>query len=91
MKTATTGPARSPADTARSGLRVVSEDGILTGIVGAVVVMVVFLLLDLTQGRAFFTPPLLGSVIFQGQHVSELSDPDPVMIFAYTGCTQSHF
>jgi len=35
MKTATTGPARSPADTARSGLRVVSEDGILTGIAGA--------------------------------------------------------
>jgi len=85
MKIAATGRATAPADTARSGLRVVSEDGILTGIVGAVVVMVVFLLLDLAQGRAFFTPSLLGSVIFRGQHVSELSDPDPVMIFAYTG------
>jgi hypothetical protein len=85
MKTATTEPAQASANAAKSGLRVVSEDGVLTGIVGAFVVMIVFLLLDFVQGRIFFTPSLLGSVIFRGRHVSELSDPDPVMIFAYTG------
>jgi hypothetical protein len=85
MKTETTGRAAVSVDTARSGLRVVSEDGVLTGIVGAVVVMVVFLLLDLVQGRAFSTPSLLGSVIFRGEPVSQSSAPDPVMIFAYTG------
>jgi len=85
MKTATTERARISANAAKSGLRVVSEDGILTGIVGAFVVMIVFLLLDFVQGRAFFTPSLLGSVIFRGRPISELSDPDPVMVFAYTG------
>jgi hypothetical protein len=85
MKTATTDRARAASNAAKTGLRVVSEDGILTGIVGAAVVMIVFLVLDFTQGRIFYTPSLLGSVIFRGQQVSELSDPDPVMIFAYTG------
>jgi hypothetical protein len=82
---AATDRAPASASTAKSGLHVVSEDGILTGIVGAIVVMIVFLVLDFVQGRAFFTPSLLGSAIFQGRHVSELSGPDPVMIFAYTG------
>jgi hypothetical protein len=85
MKTALPEHTNASATPARSGFRVVSEDGILTGIVGAVVVSLVFLLLDFANGRPFHTPSLLGSVIFRGQHVSDLSGPDPVMIFAYTG------
>ncbi len=85
MKTATPERTGVSESTAKSGLRVVSEDGILTGIVGAVVVSLIFLLLDFANGRPFYTPSLLGSVIFQGRLVSELSDPDPIMVFAYTG------
>jgi hypothetical protein len=85
MKTATSERTGVSESAAKSGLRVVSEDGILTGIVGAVVVSLIFLLLDFANGRPFYTPSLLGSVIFQGQLVSELSDPDPIMVFAYTG------
>lgn len=85
MKTATSEHASNSASGSKSGLRVVSEDGVLTGVVGAAVVSLVFLLLDFANGRPFFTPSLLGSVIFRGQQVSDLGDPDPAMIFAYTG------
>ena len=85
MKTAIPEPVEVSASAARSGLRVVSEDGILTGIVGAVAVSSVFLLLDFAHAGPFFTPSLLGSAIFRGQHVSELSEPDLAMVFAYTG------
>jgi hypothetical protein len=85
MKAAGSEHASNSADASRSGLRVVSEDGILTGIVGAIVVSLIFLLLDFVNGRPFFTPSLLGSVIFRGQQVSDLSDPDSAMIFAFTG------
>jgi hypothetical protein len=85
MKTAPHEHANASAPPARSGFRVVSEDGILTGIVGAVVVSLVFLLLDFANGRPFHTPSLLGSVIFRGEPISDLSGPDPFMVLAYTG------
>jgi hypothetical protein len=86
MKTATSESAGISGNAEKSGLRVVSEDGILTGIVGAAVVSSIFLLLDFANGRPFHTPSMLGSVIFRGQPVSALGgDPDPAMIFAYTG------
>jgi hypothetical protein len=85
MKTAASDRIRVASVGWRSGLRVVSEDGVITGIAGAATVSVVFLLLDFAQGRPFFTPSLLGSAIFRGQLLSETSAPDPTMIFAYTG------
>lgn len=42
------------------------EDGILTGMTGAAVVAVWFLILDTARGQMFLTPSLLGSVIFLG-------------------------
>ena len=85
MKAASSDRAREPSTGAKPGLRVVAEDGVITGVAGATAVSVVFLLLDFAHGRPFLTPSLLGSVIFRGQVVSESSAPDPAMVFAYTG------
>ena len=61
------------------------EDGILTGIAGAAVVALWFLILDTARGQMFFTPALLGSVIFLGQRPDQLVSINPYIIFAYTG------
>ncbi len=45
--------------------RVVRE-GAIAGVIGAVAVAIWFLLFDLLQGRAFFTPGALGSALFLG-------------------------
>lgn len=63
----------------------VLEDGILTGIVGAAVVAIWFLILDTARGQMFFTPSLLGSVIFLGQSPDQVVSINPYIIFAYTG------
>lgn len=44
----------------------VLHQGIVAGLIGAVAVAVWFLLVDIAEGRAFFTPALLGSVVFWG-------------------------
>jgi hypothetical protein len=61
------------------------EDGVLAGIVGAAIVAVWFLVLDIARGQPFLTPSLLGSVLFLGASVEEASDLNVVMVFAYTG------
>lgn len=38
----------------------------MVGLIGAVAVAIWFLLIDIVEGRAFFTPALLGSVVFWG-------------------------
>jgi hypothetical protein len=63
----------------------VAEDGILTGIVGAAVVAVWFLILDIARGQIFFTPSLLGSVLFLGQSPDQAISVNSFVIFAYTG------
>ncbi len=85
MRMATSDHTHNSANSSKSGLRVVCEDGILTGVVGAAIVSLIFLLIDFANGRPFFTPSLLGSVIFRGQSASATSDPDPTMIFAFSG------
>jgi hypothetical protein len=61
------------------------EDGILTGVIGAAVVALWFLVLDTARGQMFFTPSLLGSVIFFGQSPEQVVSVNPYTIFAYTG------
>ncbi len=61
------------------------EDGILTGIAGAAIVAVWFLMLDLARGRIFFTPSLLGSVVFLGQSPDQVVAVNDFIVFAYTG------
>jgi hypothetical protein len=64
----------------------IAENGVLAGIIGAITVAVWFLILDLlTRGMPFFTPSLLGSIIFAGHAPGEVSGLDGAAIFAYTG------
>lgn len=63
----------------------VLEDGILTGIVGAAVVAIWFLILDTARGQMLITPSLLGSVIFLGQNPGDVVAVNPFIVFAYTG------
>lgn len=64
----------------------IAENGILTGILGASIVAVWFLGLDLlTRGLPFYTPSLLGSIIFAGLDVREVGEQNGAAIFAYTG------
>ena len=63
----------------------VIEDGILTGVAGAVVVAAWFLILDTARGQMFFTPSLLGSVVFLGQSPDQVVSVNGFIIFAYTG------
>lgn len=64
----------------------VVENGVLAGMLGAAVVAVWFFVLDLAlRGMPFFTPSLLGSVIFAGMDPSEVEGLNGPAIFAYTG------
>ncbi|MFQ5701866.1 MAG: hypothetical protein ACE5HU_08500 [Acidobacteriota bacterium] len=69
----------------RSAAGAIVEDGVLAGAVGAAVVALWFLVLDVVHGAAFFTPSLLGSVLFQGRSPEDITSVDPAMVFAYTG------
>ncbi len=78
--------AKSSAHEATQGsLNSVLEDGILTGVAGAAVVAMWFLILDTARGQIFFTPSLLGSVLFLGQSPDEEVAVNGFIVFAYTG------
>jgi hypothetical protein len=60
-------------------------DGLFTGMIGAVVVAVWFLVLDAIAGHALYTPALLGAVLLNvGHGVPETVLISPVPIAAYT-------
>ena len=44
----------------------VMRQGLMAGLIGAVAVAMWFFVVDIIEGRAFFTPALLGSVVFWG-------------------------
>lgn len=57
---ATTPPA------ARTSAGDIALDGLFTGMIGAIIVALWFLVLDVSSGRAFYTPALLGTVLLHG-------------------------
>jgi len=63
----------------------VLEDGLFSGMIGALSVAVWFLILDAVNGRPLYTPSLLGKVLFR--RADALTDPsvDPAMVVVYTG------
>jgi hypothetical protein len=65
--------------------RAVLENGAVAGMLGALVVAVWFFALDSVQSRPFFTPTLLGSVVFAGAGAEEVQSVNAIMAFAYTG------
>ena len=63
----------------------IAEDGIFSGMIGALSVAVWFLILDLIAGRPLYTPSLLGKVLFLGSQAIEDTAIDPTMVVVYTG------
>jgi hypothetical protein len=63
--------------------RVVRE-GLIAGLVGATVVAVWFLVIDLIQGRVLFTPAALGSAIFLGARGAAEIQVNAAMVIGYT-------
>jgi hypothetical protein len=57
--------------------RSVLREGVVTGLIGAAVVAVWFLVYDLARGKPLFTPALLGAAVFYG-----ISDPTGFQIGA---------
>ena len=50
-------------------------EGIIAGLIGAVILAGWFLIIDILQGRPLYTPSMLGSAIFRSNHApSELKD-----------------
>jgi hypothetical protein len=61
------------------------REGLVSGLLGAAAVMLWFLVLDVVQGRPFFTPAALGSAVLLGARaVSEVVVSVPT-IAGYTG------
>lgn len=82
MESSSQAPSLTPT---QQGLASVLEDGVLTGVAGAVVVAVWFLILDTARGQMFSTPTLLGSAVFLGQSPEQVTSVNPFIVFAYTG------
>jgi hypothetical protein len=85
MSQATTGPDRSSLGEFGQHAKNLVEEGVLCGIIGATVVAVFFLFIDSLQGQPLYTPSLLGSVLFLGQTVEDVTSINPTIVFAYTG------
>jgi hypothetical protein len=77
--------AAAAGEPVRTRWMAVLEDGVLAGIVGAAVVAVWFLILDAARDQIFFTPSLIGSVLFLGKTVSDVTQVNGLIVFAYTG------
>jgi len=69
----------------RSRMSRIVEDGVLAGMIGAAAVALWFLLLDVARGQPFFTPSLLGNVLFLGAEVEDVESASALIVFAYTG------
>ncbi|MGH7466856.1 MAG: hypothetical protein ACRENP_02620 [Longimicrobiales bacterium] len=61
------------------------REGLIAGVVGAVVVAAWFLVIDLVQGRVLFTPAALGSAVFLGARSAADIQVNVPMVLAYTG------
>ena len=59
-------------------------EGILAGVIGAATVAILFLLFDLLEGRALWTPYALGAGLFRGEIPPPGTPIEPVFVLAYT-------
>ena len=81
-------PAQSsarPSEQSPIGVTAILEDGVLSGMLGAAGVALFFLVIDTLRGEPLATPNLLGSVLFRGMSVEEVTAIDMTVVFAYTG------
>lgn len=63
----------------------VAREGIITGVIGAVIVAVWFLVSDVIAGHPFRTPALLGAIIFNGMNQPSSFAVTTALVFGYTG------
>jgi hypothetical protein len=77
------GPAAGRAREEAESLPWVST-GIQAGLIGASVVALFFLVVDVLAGRPFWTPYLLGSALFLGELPGPDARPQPLLWLAYT-------
>lgn len=65
----------------------VAFEGVIGGLVGAAAVALWFLVTDLSAGRPFYTPALLGARLFEGASADQLSglpSSAPALVAGYT-------
>jgi hypothetical protein len=74
-----------PADPQRVTTAAITENGLVAGLIGALVVAIGFFILDAARGQPFHTPSLLGSVLFLGANVDDVTEVSGMIVFAYTG------
>src|SRR3989442_10661911 len=60
------------------------REGFIAGLIGAGVVALWFLIVDIIAGRPFFTPAMLGSPVFWGRHDPALVVIEYSRIIGYT-------
>jgi hypothetical protein len=60
------------------------REGLITGLIGAVVVAVWFMLIDVVAGRPFFTPAALGSALFLGADSMDTVQLTAPIVLGYT-------
>jgi hypothetical protein len=59
-------------------------DGVISGVFGASVVAIFFLIVDLLAGHPLFTPNALGSSLFRGMAVTPEEPIMPILVVGYT-------
>jgi hypothetical protein len=74
----------APAAPSRSLASHVLEDGFFAGVIGAGLVALWYLVLDLAGGRPLYTPSLLGSVLFKGATDLAVIPVEPQVVAWYT-------
>ena len=60
------------------------QEGIVAGLLGAAVVAVWFFILDLATGRPFYTPSVLGTLLFRHGQALESVRPSVEMVLMFT-------
>ena len=60
------------------------REGVMAGLIGAAVVAIWFLIVDVIQGRMFFTPAAIGSALIGGARAPSEVDVSILPILAYT-------
>jgi len=58
--------------------------GITAGVLGASIVALFFLAVDVLAGRPLWTPSVLAAALFRGELPSAAARPEPVMVLAFT-------
>lgn len=59
-------------------------NGIVAGVIGAAVVALFFLVVDVVAAEPFRTPSALGSQLFLGEPLAPKAAPQPVLVLGYT-------